>query len=147
MSNLEEDIEDYLESFPELIDPIFNFQEYTIERQYSINGNRIDLLISKKSELKIFIIEIKINQLTTEDYEQIFRYYKLIKEKNPYHSIFGFLIGLRNKSFLKIDKRKFKWLTIKYLEEDIPKKVKICISCRRPINYFCFECKHCFFRF
>ncbi len=40
MSPTEEDIEDYLEAYPYLIDPIFSNEKYLVLRQYTIEKNR-----------------------------------------------------------------------------------------------------------
>ena len=65
MSLTEEDIEDYLEAYPYLIDPIFSNEKYLVLRQYTIENNRIDLLIQNDSIKIITIIEIKKSKLSS----------------------------------------------------------------------------------
>jgi hypothetical protein len=145
MSLREEDIEDYLEAFPYLIDPIFSKEQYSVLRQYTIENNRIDLLIQNDSIKIITIIEIKKTKLQKVHYNQIIRYYDLIKLKFPNYFVNGFLIGFKN--LRENDFNKKEWLYIKYLNEDIPSKIKICKSCKKPINYTLYECTFCFQRY
>jgi hypothetical protein len=70
MSFTEEDIEDYLEAFPYLIDPIFSNEKYIVLRQYTIENNRIDLLIQNDSIKIISIIEIKKTKLQKVHYNR-----------------------------------------------------------------------------
>ncbi len=145
MSLTEEDIEDYLEAYPYLIDPIFSNEKYLVLRQYTIENNRIDLLIQNDSFKIITIIEIKKSKLQKDHYHQIIRYYEFIKLKFPDYFVNGFLIGHKNSR--DSDFNKSEWLSIKYLDEDIPSKIKICKSCRKPISYISYECNFCFQRF
>ena len=145
MSLTEEDIEDYLEAYPYLIDPIFSNEKYLVLRQYTIEKNRIDLLIQNDSIKIISIIEIKKNKLQKVHYNQIIRYYDIIKLKFPDYFVNGFLIGCKNSRGSDFNKKE--WLSIKYLDEDIPSKIKICKSCRKPISYNSYECNFCFQRF
>ena len=139
MSLTEEDIEDYLEAYPFLIDPIFSNEKYLVLRQYTIENNRIDLLIQNDSIKIITIIEIKKSKLQKVHYHQIIRYYDIIKLKFPDYFVNGFLIGHKNSRESNLNKSE--WLSIKYLDEDIPSKIKICKSCRKPISYISYECK------
>jgi RecB family endonuclease NucS len=145
MSLTEEDIEDYLEAYPYLIDPIFSNEKYLVLRQYTIENNRIDLLIQNDSIKIITIIEIKKSKLQKVHYHQIIRYYDIIKLKFPDYFVNGFLIGHKNSRESNLNKSE--WLSIKYLDEDIPSKIKICKSCRKPISYISYECNFCFQRF
>ena len=145
MSLTEEDIEDYLEAFPYLIDPIFSNEKYLVLRQYTIENNRIDLLIQNDSIKIITIIEIKKSKIQKVHYHQIIRYYEIIKLKFPDYFVNGFLIGHKNSR--ESNHNKSEWLSIKYLDEDIPSKIKICKSCRKPISYNSYECNFCFQRF
>jgi RecB family endonuclease NucS len=138
MSLTEEDIEDYLEAYPYLIDPIFSNEKYLVLRQYTIENNRIDLLIQNDSIKIITIIEIKKSKLQKVHYHQIIRYYDIIKLKFPDYFVNGFLIGHKNSRESNLNKSE--WLSIKYLDEDIPSKIKICKSCRKPISYISYEC-------
>ena len=145
MSLTEEDIEDYLEAYPYLIDPIFSNEKYLVLRQCTIENNRIDLLIQNDSIKIITIIEIKKSKLQKVHYHQIIRYYEIIKLKFPDYFVNGFLIGHKNSRESNLNKSE--WLSIKYLDEDIPSKIKICKSCRKPISYISYECNFCFQRF
>jgi RecB family endonuclease NucS len=142
MSLTEEDIEDYLEAFPYLIDPIFSNEKYLVLRQYTIENNRIDLLNQNDSIKIITIIEIKKSKIQKVHYHQIIRYYEIIKLKFPDYFVSGFLIEHKNSR--ESNHNKSEWLSIKYLDEDIPSKIKIC---RKPISYNSYECNFCFQRF
>ena len=90
-------------------------------------------------------IEIKKSKLQKVHYHQIIRYYDIIKLKFPDYFVNGFLIGHKNSRESNLNKSE--WLSIKYLDEDIPSKIKICKSCRKPISYISYECNFCFQRF
>ena len=146
MSFTEYDIEDYLEAFPGIIDPKFIMNDFIVYRQFIIGKNRIDLIIENKYLKDLSIIEIKKVALKKKHFEQILEYYKCIRNDYPEYNISGYIIGLRNHVELNIHLKSYKWLFIKYLNEDIPLKIKICIGCKKPIDYNLYECKYCFKR-
>ena len=144
MKELESDIEDILEAYPDLVDEKFIRKDYNIERQCPLGKNRIDLLISNTEEWNI--IEIKKTPLVYKDYLQIQRYRSYLRNQHKNLTVWGYLIGYSNKSAVKIDRRSFRWLKVLYLDADLPSQIRICRSCRKPIPKFSYECEYCFSR-
>lgn len=144
MKELESDIEDILEAYPDLVDEKFIRKDYNIERQCPLGKNRIDLLISNTEEWNI--IEIKKTPLADKDYIQIHRYRSYARNLHKNLTVWGYLIGYSSKSPIKIDRRSFRWLKVLYLDIDLPSQIRICQSCRKPIPKFSYECKYCFSR-
>lgn len=138
---LERDLEDILEIHPYLLDP--NFKKYEVLRQKKIYKGRLDLFLISKDKLNITIIEIKRDKLNVASVNQIKRYYYYYnrKYKGTLVKISAYLIGLSS----SIDVSRLKWLKIRLIDKDIPRKVKLCPKCNTAIDYREFTCK-CGFR-
>ncbi len=138
---LESELEDILEIHPYLLDP--SFKKYEVLRQKKIYKGRIDLFLISKDKLNVTIIEIKRDKLTLASVNQIKRYYYYYnrKYKGTQVEVSAYLIGLSS----SLDISRLKWLKVKLIDKDIPRKVKLCPKCSTAFDYRVFTCK-CGFR-
>ena len=139
---VEKDIEDILETHPYLIESNLSKETHSVFRQKVINsGKRIDLLLIENISKKIYIIELKIGKLKKEDLEQIKSYYNEIR-LNYNEKVFGYLIGKEDEEEL-LNTESYKWLSIKYLNKEIPTKIWLCDNCRKATDINLSVCKYC----
>lgn len=138
---LEKDFEDILEIHPYLLDP--SFKKYKTLRQKKIHKGRVDLFLISDDNLNIVIIEIKKDKLTVSSLSQIKRYYYYFRRKHKGTNVIisAYLVGTSS----NLDISRLKWLKIKLIDKDIPRKIKLCPKCNTAFDYKVFTCK-CGFR-
>lgn len=139
----EYDIHKIIKTHPYLLGPELESLNIKHEKIYS-DRTRSDFVFS--NEHQSIVVEVKIGYLDTDTIEQAVHYLHMERKENPDKILIGIFIGYAIKDNIKFNLKLKQYnypFKIKYLDVDIPTKIKICDFCRKANKLSTLKCKFC----
>ena len=141
----EYEIHKIIKLYPYLLDPELENAELKHERIYD-NFKRADFVFYLKKKNKIIVVEVKRDVIDYKALSQLLHYME--QEERLNHrcemTIIGYLVGKYiNKNVKNRIKNLDKKIYVKFINIDLPVKVKICSRCRKANDILATRCKWC----